>query len=120
MPPEPREEMISYEPSLVWGASDITDVIIIRTLMAHRLLYYITDRTQLAGDETERRRALLARIAEAADAGVDYVQLREKNLETAALEELAREAVRVIREQRTKPGNPVKTRLLINSRTDVA
>ena len=84
------------------------------------LLYYITDRTQFAGDESERRRALLARIAEAARAGVDYVQLREKGLETRNLETLAREAVQVIRDQRAKSHQPGGTRLLINSRTDVA
>ena len=36
-------------------------------LMADRcLLYYITDRSQFRGDEPARRRALLAKIAEAA------------------------------------------------------
>jgi thiamine-phosphate pyrophosphorylase len=84
------------------------------------LLYYITDRTQFPGDERERRRALLAKIAEAAQAGVDYVQLREKSLGTRELEELAREAVQVIRDQRAKSHQPGGTRLLINSRTDIA
>lgn len=84
------------------------------------LLYYITDRTQFPGDERERRRALLAKIAEATQAGVDYVQLREKSLGTRELEELARDAVQVIRDQRAKSHQPGGTRLLINSRTDVA
>ena len=67
--------------------------------MADRcLLYYITDRTQFPGDESARRRALLAKIADAARSGVDYIQLREKDLSTRDLEALAREAVVAVRE----------------------
>jgi len=88
--------------------------------MADRcLLYYITDRTQFPGDEAARRRALLAKIAEAARAGIHYVQLREKDLSSRELEELAREAVRIIHELRTE-NRELRTRLLINSRTDIA
>src|SRR5208283_321790 len=79
------------------------------------LLYYITDRSAFPGDESSRRRRLLEKIAEAARAGVDYIQLREKDLSSRELESLAREAVRVLRESA-----PPKTALLINSRTDVA
>ena len=61
------------------------------------LLYYITDRTQFAGDEPSRRSALLAKIADAASAGVDYIQLREKDVSTRELESLARDAVHAIR-----------------------
>jgi len=83
--------------------------------MTHRcLLYYITDRSQFRGDESFRRRALLAKVAEAARAGVDYIQLREKDLSTRELETLAREVVELVRE------NSPSTRVLINSRTDVA
>jgi thiamine-phosphate pyrophosphorylase len=83
--------------------------------MASRsLLYYITDRSQFAGNENARRLALLAKIVEAARAGVDYIQLREKDLSARALESLAREAVVAVRE------NSSSTRLLINSRADVA
>jgi thiamine-phosphate pyrophosphorylase len=86
------------------------------------LLYYITDRTAFAGDESSRHRRLLEKIAEAARAGVDYIQLREKDLASRELESLAREAVRVVREAgRLAPGNKKRgTALLINSRTDVA
>src|ERR1700733_12038404 len=83
------------------------------------LLYYITDRTQFPGDEHARRRALLAKIAEAAHAGVDYIQLREKDLSTRELEHLARESVGMIRQVGTE-NRELLTRLLINSRTDVA
>src|SRR5580698_9588537 len=88
--------------------------------MAQRcLLYYITDRAQFPGDEHARRRALLAQIAEAARAGVDYIQLREKDLSTRELEHLARESVGMIRQVGTE-NRELLTRLLINSRTDVA
>jgi len=79
------------------------------------LLYYITDRTAFRGDESSRRDRLLEKIREAAWAGVDYIQLREKDLPTRDLESLAREAVSVIRER-----SQLRTALLINSRADVA
>jgi thiamine-phosphate pyrophosphorylase len=83
------------------------------------LLYYITDRGQFPGDEAARRRALLTKITEATRAGVDYIQLREKDLSARELEQLAREAVRIIHELKAA-NQEVSTRLLINSRTDVA
>lgn len=78
------------------------------------LLYYITDRTAFAGDEAERRRKLLEKITEAATAGVDYIQLREKDLGSRDLERLARDAVRAIK------ATGSRTLLLINSRADIA
>ena len=83
------------------------------------LLYYITDRTAFAPDEATRRRRLLEKIAEAAGAGVDYIQLREKDLTTRDLESLARDAVGIVRQLRTE-NRKLTTALLINSRTDVA
>ncbi|MGC1451310.1 MAG: thiamine phosphate synthase [Candidatus Sulfotelmatobacter sp.] len=86
---------------------------------ARCLLYYITDRAAFPGDELTRCRRLLEKIAEAARAGVDYIQFREKDLPSRDLESLAREAVRIIAELRT--GNlELRTALLLNSRTDVA
>ena len=81
------------------------------------LLYYITDRKQFPGPEPRCRELLLAKISEAACAGVDYVQLREKDLPARELELLAREAVCIVRETRNVKR---ETRLLINSRSDVA
>lgn len=78
------------------------------------LLYYITDRKGFDASEPERRVMLLKRIGEAARAGVDYIQLREKDLGIVDLELLAREALHVIRE------NWPKTKLLINTHTDTA
>jgi thiamine-phosphate pyrophosphorylase len=82
--------------------------------MADRcLLYYITDRSQFSGNELDRRLALLDKIAEAASAGVDYIQLREKDMSARELETLAREAAGLVHE------NSRATRLF-NSRTDIA
>lgn len=78
------------------------------------LLYYITDRHKFPGTAAEQRRALLVKISEAARAGIDYIQLREKDLSARDFERLAREAVGVIRNQ---GGH---TKLLINSRVDIA
>ena len=84
--------------------------------MAERyLLYYITDRTAFPGDEHTRRHRLLDKIAEAASVGVNYIQLREKDLSSHDLEFLAREAIRIIRDSAK-----LRTALLINTRTDVA
>ena len=78
------------------------------------LLCYITDRSQFSGNESARRRRLVEKITEAARYGVDFIQLREKDLSTRELELLARAAVCAIRE------NSPTTRLLINSRADIA
>ena len=86
------------------------------------ILYYITDRAAFPGDEAARRRRLLDKIAEAARAGVDYIQLREKDLSARELEDVARKAVCAIREagKLTTDHPPLATAFLINSRTDVA
>jgi thiamine-phosphate pyrophosphorylase len=85
------------------------------------LLYYITDRTAFAGDERSRRSRLLDKIAEAAAHGIDYVQLREKDLPTRELESLALAVMQILGGQplRTDKGKAA-TALLINCRTDVA
>src|SRR5205807_9522552 len=83
------------------------------------LLYYITDRIAFAADEPTRRRRLLEKISEAARAGVDYIQLREKDLLTPDLELLAIEAVAMLRRVKSEDSR-VRTAMLINSRTDVS
>jgi thiamine-phosphate pyrophosphorylase len=91
--------------------------------MADRcLLYYITDRSQFRGDERARRRALLAKVTEAAQANVDYIQLRERDLSARELVTLATDALAAVRNRaplRTE-NREQRTRILINSRTDVA
>jgi thiamine-phosphate pyrophosphorylase len=76
------------------------------------LLYYITDRKQFGGSVADQVQKLLEKIHECAVAGVDYIQLREKDLTARELEQLAAKAMAAI------PGGSV-TRLLINSRIDV-
>jgi thiamine-phosphate pyrophosphorylase len=86
---------------------------------ARSLLYYITDRKALAPDEPGRRRRLVERIAQAMRAGVDFIQLREKDLPTRELESLAREVLAGA--ARLRAENPkFQSQLLINSRVDVA
>jgi len=86
------------------------------------LLYYITDRAAFPGDELTRQSRLLEKIAEAAYAGVDYIQLREKDLPTRNLEQLAREAAQTIRGLRKAAPDRASQRpaFLVNSRVDVA
>ena len=81
------------------------------------LLYYITDRRQFPDTPAEQRDQLLGKIAEAARAGVDLIQLRERDLSARELYELAAESLAIIRESRNVKR---ETRLLINSRLDVA
>jgi len=83
------------------------------------LLYYITDRTQFPGDEHTRQGALLEKIAEATRCGVDLIQLREKDLPIRDLEVLTHAALRIVRPPGIE-GRKLTTRLLLNSRTDVA
>ena len=95
------------------------------------LLYYITDRRQFPGSAAEQRAVLLRKIAEAARCGVDYIQLREKDLRARELLEVAKDAVAAIGSaalkqprtgiQKLETGNQkLGTLLLINSRLDIA
>ena len=88
------------------------------------LLYYISDRRQFSGSAAEGRAALLRKISEAARCGVDYIQLREKDLSARELRELASDAMATIESAKAQqPGTGNRrpeTRLLINSRIDVA
>lgn len=77
------------------------------------LLCYITDRRQFPGTPAGQRQCLLQKIAECIAAGVDYIQLREKDLGTRELESLVWDVRRLF-----PAGTPA--RLLINSRLDVA
>jgi len=85
-----------------------------RANFTHVFLYYITDRKQLSANEDESRRLLLERMRMAAAAGVDAIQLRERDLSVRELTELGRRAVELVRE-----ANPT-AKVLINSRSDIA
>lgn len=79
------------------------------------LLYYITDRSQFPGDENARRVRLLETIAQAIRSGMDFIQLREKDLAPRQLEALTRQAIQLRTENQQ-----LRTAFLINSRTDIA
>ncbi len=72
----------------------------------------ITDRRFFGETESKRSAGLLAAAARWAASGVDYIQLREKDLPAAPLATLTREILQVL------AGSP--TRLLINARADIA
>ena len=78
------------------------------------LLYYITDRRSLRGTAAQQRSGVLRLIGEACRAGVNYIQLREKDLTPRELERLGRDAMRVVRD------HSAMTQLLVNARSDVA
>jgi len=84
------------------------------------ILYYITSRAAFLGDERTRRHRLLDKIAEGASQGIDYIQIREKDMPTRELESLAHEAMQIIRGQLAIGNRQPGTALLINSRTDIA
>lgn len=78
------------------------------------LRYAITSRASFPGDESEQRAALLRNAFHWVRDGFDYIQLREKDLPDAALASLASEILEDIKATRSP------TRLLINTRVDVA
>lgn len=83
------------------------------------ILYYITDRRAFQGDSSAQRESLLAKVSEAARAGADYIQLRERDLTIHELEDLAFAARNRIDDVRMDDPVP-RTNLLINGRADVA
>lgn len=85
------------------------------------LRYAITGRLRFAAesgqrDEPARQTALLAQAARLAADGIDFIQLREKDLSAAALAALARRLLATLRAGPTRPA----PRLLINSRANIA
>jgi len=83
------------------------------------LLCYVTDRRSLPGITTEKSVAvLLKKIGQVADVGVDWVQIREKDLSATELARLVREAIRITRE--ASPQAARRARILVNDRIDVA
>lgn len=75
------------------------------------LLCYVTDRRGFGDAAEAQEKLLLARIEQAAKAGVDWIQLREKDLSGKQLAGLAREAARVA---------AGASAIVINDRMDVA
>ena len=74
--------------------------------------YAITSRALFPGDEAQKQSALVHQCARWSREGIDYIQLREKDLPAAPLAQLARNILQSI--------SASKTKLLINTRADVA
>lgn len=81
------------------------------------LLCYVTDRRSLpVGELAEARKILLGKIAEAAAAGVDWIQIREKDLSGRQLSLLALDAL-----QRVADSSAAEAaHIFVNDRLDVA
>jgi thiamine-phosphate pyrophosphorylase len=83
------------------------------------ILCYVTDRRSLPlATPFAEFSALLQKIAELARVGVDWVQIREKDLSARQLTALMQETARCLPAQPGK--DPGTTRILINNRVDVA
>lgn len=81
------------------------------------LLCYVTDRASLGATEPAgAHRILLQKIAAAAAAGVDWIQIREKDLSGKECSSLTRETMRLAGHS----GTAMPARVLVNDRLDVA
>jgi thiamine-phosphate pyrophosphorylase len=81
------------------------------------ILCYVTEGKSLAS-AGDRRDALLKRIAAAASAGVDWIQIREKDLSAKEISSLTREALAQTGRAKQHASSTIKT--LINDRLDIA
>lgn len=95
-----------------------------KTFPSRPLLCYVTDRRGLSGfDEATSPAAILRHIEAAVAAGVDWIQVREKDLPGTGCAALTRAAVQITAGQ-TRPGSAdgreTVSRILVNDRLDVA
>lgn len=88
------------------------------------ILCYVTDQNSLPASENLSAAQLLDRIRDAITAGVNWIQIREKDLPTRALLGLAQSAIQAsealnpIRPDRGGESNP--TKVIVNDRLDIA
>jgi thiamine-phosphate pyrophosphorylase len=79
----------------------------------------VTDRRSLAAnDSPEAQETLLLKIEAAAEAGVDWIQIREKDLSGKDCRSLTREALQRVAKSSTRKA--ALTRILVNDRLDIA
>jgi len=89
------------------------------------LLCAITERRLLAEPEQQRREALLALVRRWARGGVDYIQIREKDLAPGDLLSLASALIAAVRDEqsgsRAQSGSSVqRTKVLLNGSPEIA
>lgn len=97
--------------SIAFCRTNATGPVLIAKFM---LRYAITDRVRAASDGPSQEQALLNQAERLAETGVDYIQLREKDVAPGKLASLARKLLAILRAKANAP------KLLINSRADVA
>jgi thiamine-phosphate pyrophosphorylase len=78
------------------------------------LRYAITNRAHYSGDEFEQQTALIHEASRWIADGIDFIQLREKDLPADSIAPLARAILDVIAITHSR------TKLLVNSRADIA
>jgi thiamine-phosphate pyrophosphorylase len=83
------------------------------------LLCYVTDRRSLSSAApNDLHEALLVKIAAAVAAGLDWIQIREKDLSARNCGSLTREALRIAAS--SPESKTTRTRILVNDRLDIA
>ena len=82
------------------------------------ILCYVTDGRNLAVDPSKRERELLGKVKLAAAAGLDWIQVREKDLTGKEESSLVRHAMDCVRRHGDFPDS--RTRICVNERLDAA
>jgi len=82
------------------------------------LLCYVTDLHALSGGATPEN--LVKQIGAAVEAGVDWVQVREKDLPARDLNEIVRAAVRYSAERFVRHPEIPRVKIIVNDRMDIA
>ena len=82
------------------------------------ILCYVTDRKGLTSTNNDQNHALLKRVATATEAGIDWIQIREKDLSAKELSSLTRDVV--AQTKHINERNRQASRILVNDRLDVA
>jgi thiamine-phosphate pyrophosphorylase len=82
------------------------------------ILCYVTDRRGLGSEGDDNIEALLKRAAIVAAAGVDWIQIREKDLSGKEVSFFLRATVAQTKQINERDGRP--TRIIVNDRLDVA
>ena len=82
------------------------------------ILCYVTDRKSLASANDEQTQALLKRVAAAAETGIDWIHIREKDLSAKELSSLTRAVVAQTKQINER--SRTLTRIIVNDRLDVA